>query len=456
MNPFEFSFSFNNRIISSNESSPVYNLTETLFGKYNQSKRLLDIRKIALNNILSNLIIAHTNGRYLIISKSSNEYSSYSWYGLNHYTYRLIIGWIELLIKEGYIKQVLGFYDPETETGKRTRLFSGEKLISSLSELRNNVQEFESLDYNPSVILKDKDKKRISYSIINRLDMIKSLNEYNEFISGFNIELPLTPNIFQRLNSNSYPFFNEYYINPYHIMTTQVVIGSKHVLGSGIPLLITLEPNFLFRKKLQVKLERIFNNGKFTEGGRFYKASYQQLNEKDRAKIEINNSPVVEVDYSSFHLNMLYHTRKIEFNEDPYLMVINNEDVRPILKLVCLIAINSSTPTQALRALKDEIRKNPELEKLKRVYHLDEANLLRKFESVHFEISNYFYSGIGIKLQYLDSQIAHEIFKYFMSRDIPCLGVHDSFIVPANHKEELKEVMNKTYKKHLGFDAKLK
>ena len=223
-----------------------------------------------------------------------------------------------------------------------------------------------------------------------------------------------------------------------------------------IPLLVTLESRLLFNKELQGQLLRIFNNGKFTQGGRFYGGSYQQLKESDRAKITINGSPVIEVDYSAYHLNMIYNLTGKQFDEDPYTRVLDIPEARPILKLVCLIAINSQNKSQALKALRKEIRKNPTLEKLKRIYQLDETQLLRKFESVHFKISNYFYNNIGIRLQFLDSEITESILKYFTSREIPCLSVHDSFLVPGKYEDELKAVMRGTYKSKFKYDIKVK
>ncbi|MCH7721851.1 MAG: hypothetical protein IIC76_00725 [Bacteroidetes bacterium] len=153
---------------------------------------------------------------------------------------------------------------------------------------------------------------------------------------------------------------------------------------------------------------------------------------------------------------MLYHLTNKQFDKDPYTSVMDIPEVRPILKLVCLIAINSRNKSQALRAIREEKRKNPELEKLKRIYHLDEQDLLRKFESVQFRISNYFYSNFGIRLQFLDSEITESILKYFTSREIPCLAVHDSFLVPGKYEDELKAVMRGTYKSKFKYDIKVK
>lgn len=350
-----------------------------------------------------------------------------------------------------------GFYDLESNSGKRTRLWATEKFISSLLEHRKEPQIIDLLNYKRPIILKDENKNLIKYNPSGRIiSRVRFLNKYNEFIDGCEILFPVNVQVLNNLNTSMYPLSNEYFINIYHSTLTQLILSSTCTITCRIPLLVTLEPKLLFNKELQGQLFRVFNNGKFTRGGRFYGGSFQQLNEKDRAKITINGSPVIEVDYSAYHLNMLYHLTNKQFDNDPYTRVLDIPEARPILKLVCLIAINSQNKSQALKALRKEIRKNPALEKLKRIYQLDETQLLRKFESVHFKISNYFYNNIGIRLQFLDSEITESILKYFTSREIPCLAVHDSFLVPGKYEDELKAVMRGTYKSKFKYDIKVK
>ena len=449
MNSLEYSFFFNKKIVAVDVASPISLLTDSIFNQLNHSSRNIAVRKIALNNILTNIIIGYLNGRYIVVSKSANDYSNYSWYGLNHYTFRLIVGWIDNLINEGYLEENRGFYDLKSREGKRTRLCANERLISTLNELQSGSENIKSLLYTKNLILKDSDKRLIKYSPSARLlEKIKFLDEYNEFISGYEIVLPVN----QALLTKSYSP-SDSVINLYYILQSQVTLGS-YSMPTASPLLITLELNYLFNKRLAGQLYRVFNDS-FSKGGRFYSGgSYQQLNEEDRANLRINNSSVCEIDYSAFHLNMLYNLTAKQFEEDPY-SVVDRAEVRPILKVLCLIAINSKDKSQALRALRDTIRKNWEFQKLKRVYQLDEKELLRKFEGVHAGISNYFCSGIGLKLMYRDSQIAEDVLKHFTKREIPCLCVHDSFLLPVQHKEELKSVMNEVYKNHMGFDAKL-
>lgn len=453
MNSLDCSFNYHKRLVAANSDSSVFKLTDILFNELNSSTRLKHLRKLALNNILTNLIISYFNDRFLIISQNSNDYSGYRDFGLNYFTYRLIIGWVNLLLLNDYINLIPGYYDNVAESGKRARLTCSDKILSVVNSFTLETSDTEMINYYPSVILKNSEKQIVNYPFSGRIkSMIDFLNVYNEFISGADIYLPIGAKFLSNSISYHYPLSNEQYINIYH----RIMATTDHRNNSAIPLLITIETNLLKNKKLQGQLYRVFNNGKFSEGGRFYGAEYQQLNEADRSKILIDNSPVTEIDYSSFHLQMLYHKTNKQYIGDPYIKIFNSPELRPLLKIVNLIAINSQNPVQALRAIKYEISKSNELTLLKRTYNIDEKDLLRKFESVHSRISQYFYSGIGIKLQHIDSQIAADILKHFTKREIPCLCVHDSFLVPQKHKEELKEVMNSVYKKHLGFDAKLK
>ena len=52
----------------------------------------------------------------------------------------------------------------------------------------------------------------------------------------------------------------------------------------------------------------------------------------------------------------------------------------------------------------------------------------------------------------LDAKIALNIAFHFINQGIPCLPVHDSFLVQVRYESELRRVMLDTYKKHAnGF-----
>ncbi len=81
---------------------------------------------------------------------------------------------------------------------------------------------------------------------------------------------------------------------------------------------------------------------------------------------------------------------------------------------------------------------------------------MQKIFDTHKTISSYFNSGRGVELQNLDSCIAEAVLMHFTKQDIPCLCIHDSFIVEDRYKDELGDVMKEEYKKLFGFKCKIK
>ena len=57
-------------------------------------------------------------------------------------------------------------------------------------------------------------------------------------------------------------------------------------------------------------VRRIFNQGSFKKGGRFYGGFWQKIPREYRKFIRINYKEVVELDYSGLHINMLYAMKK--------------------------------------------------------------------------------------------------------------------------------------------------
>jgi hypothetical protein len=169
----------------------------------------------------------------------------------------------------------------------------------------------------------------------------------------------------------------------------------------------------------------------------------------------INGNKTSEIDFKGLHINMLYNKQRKEYNEDPYTIVNSNPEIRPLLKLIGLIIINAKDKKSSIDAVNYELWKKPELKNIKEKYNLSIRELFSDFENRHPDISNYFNSGIGLKLQNLDSKIAEETLKHFTRQGKPCLCIHDSFIVEESNKEELSEIMKKAYKNYLGFTGKV-
>ena len=426
-------------------------IIDSLYSQLNISYKgyLEDRKKQALNNILSNLLIAHYNNQSLAVSRRCEDYSFPTrFYGMNHYTYCIIIPLLNSLKELEYIEEKPGYFNYNTGRGFRTRIWATLKLL----ELYFQVLPNQKLQYSKSIILKDDCKKSIVYdeSIIVK-KMKRFVDEYNELISSFDIVVPADK--LKSLTQKSDAFFNPLLafnpnpINIYHIISSELQAQGN----TSTPL---LEGSCL-NKHLECRLYRVFNNKKFSEGGRFYGADYQQLNQDDRSLITINGNKTSEIDFKGLHLNMLYNSEGIDFQGDPYSITNQNPEVRPLLKLISLIGINAPNPQSAVKAFNDEMCKNYKLYQIKKKYNLKPKELFSQFENAHQTISKYFRSGKGIELQYIDSMIAEDILKHFTRQGKPCLCIHDSFIVEESNKEELSQEMIKVYKNHLGFPGKV-
>ena len=72
----------------------------------------------------------------------------------------------------------------------------------------------------------------------------------------------------------------------------------------------------------------------------------------------------------------------------------------------------------------------------------------------HDDISTFFSNGYGVRLQFLDSQIAEALMLRMLPE--PCLPVHDSFIVRSGEQHKLEQVMNEEFQAATGVEAGIK
>jgi hypothetical protein len=196
-------------------------------------------------------------------------------------------------------------------------------------------------------------------------------------------------------------------------------------------------------------LHRVFNNGTFSQGGRFYGGFHLELLRNLRKRILINGEPVVEPDFSALHIRMLYHLEGIDYREDPYAILCDSKEERKVFKIIFLVAINAETQKKAIYGIQKELEENgipfdTDYQNLKRC--------LQRVKSVHGPIAKYLNTGVGLKLQNLDSRITDLILKTLTREEIPVLPVHDSFIVRERDMHRLIEVMKSSYYRVMEYE----
>ncbi len=194
-------------------------------------------------------------------------------------------------------------------------------------------------------------------------------------------------------------------------------------------------------------LYRVYSRGSFSYNGRAYGALHQNLPKHMRPFIRINDRPTLELDFSAYHILMLYHHEGIDYTEDPYTKP-GGPEMRDIFKAVGLVAINAVSPQSAYGAIRQELeRRGIPLPQMERPL----VSLVEMFRSAHKPIAKHLFSDAGIWLQNLDSHIMNDILLRLMERDILGLPVHDSVIVQREHEEVLREIMMREYEAVMGF-----
>ena len=200
----------------------------------------------------------------------------------------------------------------------------------------------------------------------------------------------------------------------------------------------------------RIQLVRIFSRGSMDKGGRFYRGWWQGIPSIHRPHIRINGKKTIEVDYSGIHLRMLYALCNIEFpyDKDPYDIDLEDwkgkdDPRRKTIKKAFNAILNDEEGTYKLKA-EDET-----------VLGLSNDEFHQKLKDTHPKIYEEIQSDIGLRLQKLDSDIAEDVLLQLTSLSIPCLPVHDSFIVTASNELLLIDLLKNTFIKHLGVDIKV-
>jgi hypothetical protein len=227
----------------------------------------------------------------------------------------------------------------------------------------------------------------------------------------------------------------------------------------------------------------------FTEseelGGRFY-SPWQQTKKADRAKIRIDGSATVELDYKSLHWNMIYAEAGLQLEGDPYLVDGYGKKLRDLIKLVSLIFLNTGNQsslaghittsgqaeTQALATDWDKQVAHHRKQKAAswKTFKLkDTPKVLEHYiEGIPLgtdgtEVVAAILEGhpkevrellgttdIGLRLQRKDSDIMEACIAACTAENIPTLTLHDSLICKKKDRGRVYGIMRESYELIMG------
>lgn len=183
---------------------------------------------------------------------------------------------------------------------------------------------------------------------------------------------------------------------------------------------------------VQLALHRVFNRS-LELGGRLYGGWWQGVPSSERRHLLIDGERVVEIDYHHLHPRMLYAHVGQRLDGDAYTITGCDID-RSLVKKAFNTMINAASWPEARGAIASSLDGDVS----------GAQRLMRAVSRYHAPVDRLFCSGLGLRLQRIDSDIAVSVVtEMAVRRGVPCYPVHDSFIVPVSERETLVAVMDR-------------
>ena len=402
-----------------------------------QSGTNTNIRKKHLKVVLLDLYVAWSDDPDLNIAvhMSKNAYSDGTVSGKGKSRYNALnikVSTIDV-VHRLHISGLIGLRDgwqDVTGKGYLTRIWAAEPLTQMFMVAAFGYFDIGYPENKATVILRDETKRNIEYEdTAETRQMHDLLLRYNRLLERTFVDIP-------------------------SLDEPRIELGDKeNRRQNNKPVFVNITHHGKF-------VRRVFNNGTFDDGGRFYGGWWQRIDGSYRKDIRMNNVPTVEIDYSSLHVILAYAVVGDDYwdttSDDPYQLPVrgvNNPDhCRAITKLLFLLGFNASDEQSLFKAFRNE------LDYTAYPYSFPDnvlSELLTGIKDRHPKISHLICSGAGLRLMNLDAQMCEYVIETFVERDTPILTVHDSFIVPFGKERQLDRVMKEAFE-HVTYKKKVK
>lgn len=217
-----------------------------------------------------------------------------------------------------------------------------------------------------------------------------------------------------------------------------------------------------------IQIRKVFNQNSWELGGRSYVVGRgsEIMWKTFREKITIDGEPTIELDYKSLHPNILACKMGVKLPEgfDPYGIQIDGYDpkvLRRICKILLLCSFNANSMSAAIGATMGELtsetgedEKTPIINEWKQKGLVPNVIELKRIAEKLCEhnsyAKDYFFSGVGLELQNIDSRIMDCILELFLEKDEFVLPIHDSILIAERLREFGIECMEIAYQHVLG------
>lgn len=389
-----------------------HDLTVQESRKNKRPEKTLAYFKVAIELFVLNLLQAHrfsskTRSVLVSVPLNKNEYGLNNRYTPRNMTYKPFKAAYDGLRNCGYIAVVYDGFNFSNGDAAQTRITATDKLLKLSKPLLDDTQ-FRFIYRKPeqpeeSIILKDGQKKKTPYTDTPfTLRARERLAFINNVLSGHSYGLDLSPAQEKELNS--------------------------WLARSDQP----------YVDFAAVQLQRIFNNGSFEQGGRFYGAWWQNFPKALRKCITIDGKSTAELDYSQLHISMMYAELGLPVPEKAYF--IHPKVSRAVSKEAVNALISASGIPNPVDGFSEEDAG---------VSWLEFIDLIKAKHSPLVK-ADMLLKGYGLKLQCEDAALAESIMLYFAEQDVPCLCLHDGFLIQSDKATALMTIMKDCYRSTFG------
>jgi len=350
------------------------------------------------------------------INLRSGYYSELPRYRDENLTYRQVKAAFEGLVNCRMIEVTTsGSFNKNKGSGKLTRFIATDQLL----------ERFENLEDHPA------------FQLSSELHTEKIILRNN--IDRNNVDIDYTDTVKTNRFRSNLKKINECFLKHWADLRIQDTDVNK--LAERIDRDNDKEPVDLSRRALT----RIFANGSFEEGGRFYRGWWQNVPSEYRKFITIDEGVTTEYDFSQLSPHMLYFAYNHKLGEeDAYDRVLDGEH-RDIVKQAFNAMVQSQSP----------LNQKPRKINMDGM-EMDWKELRQRILDAHKPIQHLFFTGIGNQLQFKDSCIAENVMLQFAEKNQVALPIHDSFIMREGFAGDLEEAMRRAFYDEFQSDIPIK
>eukprot|EP01022_Parablepharisma_sp_SALTPOND_P023146 TRINITY_DN4804_c0_g2_i1.p1 TRINITY_DN4804_c0_g2~~TRINITY_DN4804_c0_g2_i1.p1 ORF type:complete len:419 (-),score=53.30 TRINITY_DN4804_c0_g2_i1:860-2116(-) len=195
------------------------------------------------------------------------------------------------------------------------------------------------------------------------------------------------------------------------------------------------------------RLRRVFIRGSFESGGRLFGGFWLGLSKEQRRNgLLVDGEETVELDFSQMASRIIYGLCKAQLPMDDAYAIPGFAEHRAGIKKVLNSMLFAEAPLKRMpKGMREEFETRHSI-----------AEVTSAIESAHPAIKHVFYTGIGHKAQFIESQLLVDILLTLMEQGITALPIHDAVLIPVSDKEVSRDIMLSIFLRHTGVRGFIK